>query len=243
MFRQPVGDGDVGQGGSVHCLGTARRWSRLSELADDEFADAARAWLTEVLRPERFIMAETVEREGDIWEWRQWQFSAAPDGALTINNPPLAQTIDVATLSLPGPLRDDFLAFVEDNAADLDKRTIVIPARFRAPFAQMTEGQPRPRVRLEPGDLSPTVTAAYPRLADNLELVGCVACHTTPAAEFVQTYPERFFSDFQFHEIEARAALLDRMNAGEVIEPIAFGPLQPLDSHADFALRAGPASQ
>ena len=232
LFRQPALDDDISPDGAIHCLGTARRWSRLSALTDDQFRATARIWLDDMIRRERFLMAESIEREGEVWEWRQWQLLSGPDGGQAFENPPLFQTLDVDALSQPGPLRTDFLNFLADNAAGLDQGMVVIPARFRAPFAQMTADQPRPAVRIEPGDLPPTVTAAHPNLLDNLELIGCVACHTTPASEFVQTYPARFFSDFQFHELEARAALLDRMNAGAFIEPIGFGPLQRFDVHA-----------
>lgn len=227
LFTQPARDDDVAPDGTVHCLGTARRWSRLSPLDEAGFVDAAGDWLDEALQGESFLMAESLEREDDIWEWRQWLPVASSEPGVDIEfiNPPLFQTVDVAAVNQTGPLRDDFLAFVAENAEALRDHDILIPERFRAPVARMTEGASRPELDL--GGLDPEVAGAYPRLGEHIEIMGCVRCHTTPAPEFVQTYPERFFSDFHFHEVEARAALLDAMNAGDPVEPPRFGPLQP----------------
>ena len=226
LFRQLTSVDDRAPDGRVHCLGTARRWSRLSSLSEAEFADAARVWLRDALTLERFALAESLELDGHVWEWRQWEPrpSVAPGLPFVLENPSLFQTVDVAQVNAAGPLRDDFVAFVEANADALNERKVVIPERFRSKVARQRELQPR-----EPIDLAgvdPAILAQFPQLGEQIEIVGCVACHTEPAAEFNHTYPGRFFSDFHFHEVEARAALLDDMNAGRDVPPPAFGPLQ-----------------
>jgi hypothetical protein len=65
----------------------------------------------------------------------------------------------------------------------------------------------------------------FPGLAAEIEIMGCPACHTEEA-EFVQTTPQRTFSDFYDAELDARAIWLDRLNAGEDVGVPPFGPLQ-----------------
>ena len=104
-------------------------------------------------------------------------------------------------------------------ALDLEDNAVIVLA-----IDGPREDDPRPALDLTGVD--PAVLEAAPRLADHVALVGCIACHTEPADEFNQTYPGRFFSDFHFHELEARAALLDAMNAGLEVPAPPFGPLQ-----------------
>lgn len=219
LFQQPARDDDVAPDGTVHCLGTTRRWARLSALDGPAFVDAARTWLEGAIAGEAFLLAETVELTVSPWEWRQWAM-VGPD---QLDNPPLFQTVASAEVNVPGPLRDDFLAFVADRAASLDARTELLPARFRRASARVPPGAPAERLSLD--GLDPALLAAYPELARNVEIVGCPTCHTE-TAEFVQTSVEREVSPFYDAELDARAERLDRLGAG-VDEPAPpFGPLQ-----------------
>lgn len=219
LFRMPPGEDDVAPDGAVHCLGTARRWARLSALDGADFVAAATRLLDEQLVHERFLMAETVELTVSPWEWRQW----TPAGEDALDNPPLFQTVDVAGLDPPGPRRDDFLDFVADNAEGLSTRTVEIPERFRAPSAQAPPSAPRTLLDLT--GLDPTVAARYPDLAAQIEDVGCPACHTHDT-EFVQTSMARAPSDFYDRELDARAVRLDQVNAGVEVPMPPFGALQ-----------------
>lgn len=218
LFRQePLGD-DLAPDGTMHCLGTARRWARLSELDEDAFVAAARGLLDATLTPAQFLLAESVELTVSPWEWRQW---TPTDGAL--DNPPLFQTVATPLLNQPGPLRDDFLAFVEENAAALDARTLEIPAAFRVASARVPPSVPAERLDLD--GLPASTVAAYPSLRDNIEIVGCPACHTHDA-EFLHTLPDRSFSDFYDRELDARASYVDALNEQASAELPPFGPLQ-----------------
>ncbi|MBK6518904.1 MAG: hypothetical protein IPM79_13170 [Polyangiaceae bacterium] len=219
LFRQAPQDDDVGPDGAAHCLGTARRWARLSSLDGQAFTDAARALLDVTLVRERFLLAETVELTVSPWEWRQW----SPAGADELDNPALFQTVDAPRLNVPGALRDELFAFVEENAEGLSRREIAIPSKFRSASARLPPSAPAERLSLE--GLDPAVLADYPDLAEAIEIVGCPTCHTTNAS-FVQTTVEREPSPFYDLELDARADRLDRLNAGS-IEPVPpFGPLQ-----------------
>jgi len=220
LFRVPPADDDVAPDGTVHCLGVARRWGRLSALDGDAFVAAATRLLDETLVHERFLLAETVELTVSPWEWRQW---VPVDGEEAFDNPPLFQTVDVQGVNAPGALRDAFLAFVAANAEGLSSRTVELPERFRAPSAQAPPSAPR--TLLDLGGLDPAVSAAYPELARDVESVGCPACHTDDA-EFVQTSVEREPSPFYDRELDARAARLDAMNAGALVPMPPFGALQ-----------------
>jgi mono/diheme cytochrome c family protein len=214
LFRQPLGDGDV-VAGRVTCEGTARRWAALSALEGDALLDGARAAFTASLTRSRFLMIETVEFTLSPWEWRQW----LPEADGRLENPPLFQQLDVARLNTPGALRDDFLGWVRDNAAALEARALLLPERFRPPSTRITQGVPR-----EPLRLDPALDTARPTLRQQLELVGCAACHTADA-EFVQTRTDRTVSPFYEKELRARATHLERLARGEA--PVApFGPLQ-----------------
>jgi hypothetical protein len=229
LFAQPAAEDDVAPDGTVHCLGTARRWARMSALDGADFAAAARAWLDAALVHDRFLLAETVELTVSPWEWRQWVPVPNPDPATAallptvLDNPPLFQTVDTESLNTSGPLRDDFLAFVAGNAAALDARTLEIPARFRAPSARVPPATPR--TSLDLGGLDPAVAAAYPALRERIEIIGCPTCHTTDA-DFVQTSVARVFSPFYDAELDARAARLDLMAAGAPVPVPPYGPLQ-----------------
>ena len=213
LFGQPVVEGDTAPDGTVHCLETARRWTRLSALSDAAFIDAARTWLASGLVHEHFLLAESVELTVSPWEWRQWTPTGEPDA---LDNPRLFQTVDTPRLNQPGDDRDAFLAFVDDNAEGLLARDVLIPERFRARSATAP-----PSIPLEPLDLE----GRDPALGEAIEIVGCPKCHTDNA-DFVHTLTDRSFSDFYDRELDARALRLERMNdSAEVVVP-PFGPLQ-----------------
>ncbi len=219
LFRQEPRVDDARPDGTLHCLGTARRWARLSTLDGSAFVEAAGAWLDEALVHERFLLAETVELTVSPWEWRQW----SRVGADELDNPALFQTVDVSRVNQPGPVRDAFLAFVEANAEGLEARTVTIPPQFRAASARVPPSAPAERLSLE--GLAPSVLAARPELAEAIEIIGCPRCHTANA-NFVQTSVEREPSPFYDLELDARAERLDRLNSGSR-EPLPpFGPLQ-----------------
>jgi hypothetical protein len=214
LYRQPATSEDLRPDGTAHCASTALRWARLSELDGDPFARAARELLDETLRRDRLLVIESLDFLISPWEWRQWFLEA---GAL--ENRPLFQTIDTPRLNAPGPERDAFLAWVSANAAALDARTLLVPDEFRSPSARVNDVVP-----WIPLDLSGLETSAFPALRQNLEIVGCPACHASDA-DFVQTRPDRTFSPFYTKELDARAEHLLALTAGAAARP-PFGPLQ-----------------
>ncbi len=219
LFRQTAGDDDVDFAGRKHCLGTARRWARLSALDGDAFVEAARATFDERVVHASFALAESVELTVSPWEWRQWRRVDVD----TLDNPPLFQTVATPLLNAPGPLRDAFLEMVAASPETFDTREASIPESFTIPSMQAPPSAPAERLDL--GGLDPEILAAYPNLARNIEIVGCPTCHTEHA-EFVQTSLDRTFSPFYDAELDARATRLDRLGAG-VAEPAPpFGPLQ-----------------
>jgi len=216
LYRQAPSEADVSPDGTAHCAATALRWARLSDATEDDFRDSARAILDEALVAEGFLVLETVEFIISPWEWRQWFLEPGP----TLENRPLFQTVDTERLNRPGSDRDDFLAWVSDNAEDIDARRILIPERFRAASARVNDGVPW--IPLDLGGLA--ALDAYPDLRRQLEIVGCPACHATDA-DFVQTLPDRTFSPFYARELDARVAhLLDRGVGVYALAP--HGPLQ-----------------
>jgi hypothetical protein len=221
LFRQEPAADDVAPDGSIHCLGTARRWARLSALSEAAFDAAARAILDATLVHERFLLAESVELTVSPWEWRQW----TPAGEDVLDNPPLFQTAAVPLVNQPGALRDAFLAFVAAHADGLAARTVELPAELRAQSARVPPSGPAESLSLD--GLDPGVLAAHPDLAFDIEIVGCPTCHTDDA-NFVQTAVDRTFSPFYDRELDARAERLDAMSVEAVPTP-PFGPLQPLD--------------
>lgn len=217
LFQQPPLPDDLRPDGSAHCVATALRWGRLSDLDDDAFRGEARALLDGALVRERFVALETVDFLISPWEWRQWFLEGD-----VLENRPLFQTIDTAGLNAPGARRTELLAWVEDNAAAIDARRILIPEVFRAPSARVNDGVPW--IPLDLSGVDPSVLERYPDLRRNLEIVGCPACHATDAP-FVQTLPDRSFSPFYATELDARAiALVARARGDATIPP--FGPLQ-----------------
>jgi hypothetical protein len=211
LFRQLRLADDVTPDGAVHCRGTARRWARLSALDDARFRTAARELLATGLVRERFLMAESVELSLSPWQWRQWQFGA---GAVT--NPTLFQTIDVARVNTPGPVREAFLAAVSANAEAIATRTWTVPAQFRSTVAEVQPNEQAPLVDV--GTLSPILPRA-------LGMIGCPRCHTDDA-DFVQTGIDRKPSPFYDKELDARALRLDALGRGESPPAPSFGPLQ-----------------
>ncbi len=218
IFRQVPRDDDAAPDGSLHCGGTARRWARLSAVDGHAFRDAAAALLGETLRGDRFLLAETVELTVSPWEWRQW----VPSGD-TLDNPPLFQTVAVPLVNAGGPLRDQFLAFVSENAAGLAARELELPSPFRAQSARVAPSVPSERLDLS--GLSPEIAGAHPSLADAIEIVGCPRCHTENAS-FVHTQTDRTFSPFYDLELDARAEHLDALNTAVAPPLPPFGPLQ-----------------
>ena len=223
LFDQPAGEGDIGSDGTVHCMGTLRKWARLSELDGAAFLDAARLILQNGLVAERFVMAETVEFIISPWEWRQWLPTPNPaptdELPIVLENPPLFQTVNADLLNRPGATRDQFLTFVRDNAEALDARTVLLPEQFRAPSARVNAGVP-----WIPLELDADLDQQFPDLRRNIEIMGCPACHATDA-EFIQTRPDRTFSPFYDKELDARAEHLRQAHVG-VAPPAPFGPLQ-----------------
>lgn len=212
------------------CRSLAVRLARLSALPGDAFLDAARELLVEHLSADRFLLMESAEFVTFPWEWRQWVPTPNDDPQtadvlpMVLENPPLFQTVDVEGLNnAGGALRRAFLDWVEDNAAAIDARTAVVPEAFRAPFAIAPTAVPRTPLTLR--GIDPGVAARYPDLRRNLELIGCPVCHTADA-EFVQTHPDRTFSDFYDKELDARAAFMDAWVRTGRKPPVPYGPLQ-----------------
>lgn len=195
VFRQPAKAGD--------CTAVAQKWADLSSLEGEALTSSLRVALAEGLTRDRFVVAETLELTLGPWEWRQW----TPQ----LQNPPLFQQLDVETLNAGGPLRTEFLAWAQENAAALKARTLLVPERFRAPS-----------VRVSPSSRTPL--ALDGPLRQNLEIVGCAGCHTADA-DFIQTRTDGTLSPFYEKELHAREKLLERLARGEkVVAP--FGPLQ-----------------
>jgi hypothetical protein len=126
-------------------------------------------------------------------------------------------------VNAPGPLREAFLAFVGENAADLAARAASIPAELRPRSARVPPSAAAPTLDLT--GLDPMMKAAYPDLGHAIATMGCPTCHTEDA-EFVQTSVQRTFSPFYDRELDARAERIDRMNAGDDVPVPPFGPLQ-----------------
>lgn len=214
LYRQPATEDDRAPDDTAHCTATSLRWARLSALEPAAFRSAARAWLDEALRFDRLLVIESLDFLISPWEWRQWFLEG---GAL--ENRPLFQTVDTPRLNTDGPDRAAFLAWVEDNAALLDARRMPIPEQFRSPSARVNDGVPWIPLRLD--GLDPSIASAYPTLRQEIEMVGCPACHATDA-DFVQTLPDRSFSPFYTKELDARAVRLIELGAPRP----PFGPLQ-----------------
>lgn len=228
LFRQPPSFLDRSPAGTLHCQETARTWAALGQLEGAAFAEAADDLFVDVVRNENFIVAESVDFTIAPWEWRQWERVANDDPAtmdvlpFVLDNPPLFQTVDIPAVNAPGPVRDLFVEFVEANAAALAARTALIPAAFRARSARVNDGVPW--APLDLSGVDEAVLASYPSLRQQIEIIGCPACHTADA-DFVQTREDRTFSKFYELELEARAAWLQSLAHGVPL-PVAFGPLQ-----------------
>jgi hypothetical protein len=231
LFRQPPGDGDVSPHGTVHCTAAARAWAELSAHDDAAMLAQLDVRIDALVAKDGFIAAESVEFMIAPWEWRQWFPQPNPDAAMRavlpeiVDNPPLFQTIDAERLNQPGADRDAMLAWVEDNAAAIDARTIALPDTLRPPSARVNQGVPW--IPLELSGVDPAVFDRFPTVRQNLEIVGCPACHATDA-EFVQTLPDRTFSPFYDKELDARGEFLRARANGELLlgERAPFGPLQ-----------------
>lgn len=227
LFRQAAQRGDAGEG-AAHCAATALRWARLSDMDSADFLAEARAWLDEALVSERLLVLETVEFIISPWEWRQWFLQdnedPATQGSLprVLDNRPLFQTVDIEGLNRSSATREAFLRFVEANAGALASRRALIPEAFRASSARVNDGVPW--IPLDLSGVDPAVLSRYPTLRQQIELVGCPACHATDA-RFVQTLPDRSFSPFYDKELDARALHLRALSEGTAPPP-PFGPLQ-----------------
>jgi hypothetical protein len=139
-----------------------------------------------------------------------------------LSNPPLFQTVDVARLNAPGTDRDGFLAWVAENADAIEARRAAIPPVFAPLSARAAEGVPRESLDLAGLDTSLAPRAEALRVA--LDRVGCPGCHER-SPTFVQTNPDRTFSDFYARELEARRDALDAFRDGTATQP-PFGALQ-----------------
>ena len=215
--------------GDPDCRGLAIRLARLSELSERDFVEAAAELIAETVMLDRFIVLESAEFTFSPWEWRQWARVANTDPTtmadlpFVFENPPMFQTVDIPALNPPGPLREQFLTWVAANAADIDRRQILIPEVYRPKHATAPAAIPRETLTL--AGLDPTVRARYPNLRKNLEIVGCPACHTADA-DFVHTTETRDFSDFYDKELDARKVHLDALVQARR-RTVPFGPLQP----------------
>lgn len=223
LFRQPAGPGDT-RAGRVTCEATARAWAELSTLDGAALTERLKTVFAEHLTRERFVMAETVEFTLAPWEWRQWTKVSDPTGELpfVFDNPALFQQVDVEGLNPSGARRDDFIAWVNDNADALDARRVLIPERFRPPSVRVSQGVVRTPLSLR--GLPSDTLARLPNLGANIELVGCAVCHTADA-DFVQTKLDRSVSPFYEKELKARATHLEALARGEA-PSVPFGPLQ-----------------
>jgi len=226
LFRQPLEPDDT-VNGRVTCAGTATRWARLSTLSGPALGAALRSTFAQPLKREHFLLIETVEQSLSPWEWRQWVKTPSTSGLpFVFENPPLFQQLDVERLNVAGPLRTDFLTWVTTNAALAATRQLPIAERFRPQSIRAVSGVPRQVLSLT--GLDAQVLTQHPQLRQQLELVGCEACHTTDA-DFVQTRADRSISPFYAKELDARARQLEKLARGEA--PRApFGPLQPMPS-------------
>jgi hypothetical protein len=220
LFTQAPLEGDRDPTGALTCLESARQWAHLSTLSEDSFLEAADALLDRHLRPEHFFLVESVEFTVAPWEWRQWRQVENPEPHF--ENIPLFQQVDAERLNEPGPARDAFLDFVEANAEALNSRTLLIPEAHRPQSVRVNQGVPW--IPLDLSGVDPAVLEAHPQLRQNIEIMGCAACHATDA-DFVQTRTDRTFSDFYDKELDARADVLWLWHQGEK-PAIPFGPLQ-----------------
>jgi hypothetical protein len=199
-------------------VATARRWAAMSLLDGDALQVAMQQTFAEGFTHERFSLIETVEQSISPWEWRQWTQQTDPSGVLPfiLDNPPMFQQPD---LTMTGATLDGFLSWVYANASDLDARRVLIPAMYCGKVAAMTQGQALATLPIDGG-------TQFPHLRQNIELVGCPACHTADNMQFVQTSSERVPSAFYVKELQARATNLESLARGE--KPfVPFGPLQP----------------
>lgn len=222
LFRQPLEAGDT-VNGQATCEATARVWARLSTLEGAALETELRSAFARQLTRDRFLLIETVEQAASPWEWRQWIKGPAGSGLpYVLENPPLFQQLDVERLNAPGPTRTAFLAWIAANARQLDARSVLIPETFRPASIRGIAGVPRTALSLQGADAQ--VLQRFPTLRQQLEIVGCEACHTTDA-DFVQTRANRTISPFYEKELRARARHLEQLAAG--LAPRApFGPLQ-----------------
>ncbi|GEM_PF-1917771 len=206
------------------CVALARRFASLSALDEAAALQEVRTLLNEHIRSDRFLLAESVEFTVSPWEWRQWTTTptTAPGRTCALENPPLFQQLAPANLN-SGPLRAEFLQFVETNAAQLNARRLLIPASLRQQSVRANQGVPW--VPLDLAGVRADVLTAYPNLRQNLEMVGCAACHATDAP-FIQTAEGRTFSPFYQKELNARAVTLREATLGNFTRA-PFGPLQP----------------
>lgn len=224
LFRQPL-EADDTVNGRVTCEGTARRWAQLSALTGPALDAALRATFARRLTREHFLLIETVEQSLSPWEWRQWVKAPSTSGLpYVLENPPLFQQLDLERLNQPGALRSSFFTWLEANADAAATRRAPFPEAFRPPSVRAVAGVPRQPLSLS--GLDAQVLTRHPTLRQQLELVGCAACHTTDA-DFVQTRADRSISPFYAKELEARARHLERLARGEA-PPAPFGPLQAM---------------
>jgi hypothetical protein len=214
LFAQTPTELDVSVTGTLHCEDTAFRWAALSGTTDEDFVARAASILDRTLRPDTFLLAESLERSVGTWEWRQW---TPVDDAW--DNPPLFQTVDVARLNAPGPDREAFLSWASTEAERIAERRALVPSHFAPQSARAAEG-----ILREPLDLTGLdTTLDVSVLGAALDRVGCPGCHAR-SPTFLQTNADRTFSPFYQDELEARGRALDSFRTGAPT-PIPFGAL------------------
>ena len=223
VFRQPLLDGDR-DGKTLTCEATAKQWATLSALTGTAWDSARRALLAERLVRGNWVMIESVEFTIAPWEWRQWIPVPDASGALpfVLDNQPLFQAVAIDAINADESLREDFITFVNANAAALDQRQVLFPERFRLPSIHVTQGVVR--TPLDISSARSAVLKAHPQLRQNIEVTGCAVCHTADA-EFIQTKSDRTISAFYEKELPARVSFLQNLAVGIHPQP-PYGPLQ-----------------
>jgi hypothetical protein len=231
-FTQPPRETDLSPHGTVHCEDTARFWARI--LAYDEASALSRV-LPRVLRRDQFVKLQTSEAigpTGQSWEFREWRKVPNPAGGtelpMVLDNVRMPQTVDVERINAAGQDRNDFLTFVDQNAAALDAYRQLIPEQFLALSARVSPDTSRPVLDLS--GLPSSTAAQFPSLRQKIELSGCPACHVTDAS-FRQLGADGTPSAFYSKELAARLRLVQDMAAGVSPLPNAltvFGPRQTL---------------
>lgn len=239
-FVQPPQGADVSKFGTLHCMRTARDWAAVGTQPNpDDPVDLADDRLTTVLTRVNFKsvqVSEAIGTDGD-WQFREWKRTANPDsGTLAVLPNVLApitleQTVDVAKVNAAGTVRDQFLAYVSENAAALTSRRSVIPEAYRTQATHLQENAwtNHTNQKVDLTGVDAAILAANPTLRPSIEVVGCSGCHGASASAVhvrttgPQTDPDK--SAFLREELRLRKAFLTALQSGPVARP-AYGPMQ-----------------